>query len=238
MTSLEKGLNELQISYNDYKINQLNEYYNILFERNLSMNLTAITEYEEVVLKHFIDSLSLVKAIPELLEGKRYRILDMGTGAGFPGIPLKIMFPELEFVLMDSLNKRVKFLNEVIEKIGLTDIVAIHARAEEAGRNKKYRESFDLCVSRAVARLASLSEFCLPFVKLGGYFIAYKSGGIREEIDETKNAIHLLGAKLYDCTTFILPGSDIERSLIMEHKVKNTPSIYPRTGGRPLKNPL
>ena len=187
-----KGLNELNIQLTDHQLEQFELYYDLLIEWNSFMNLTAITDYDEVLVKHFLDSLVISKVwSPE--DGKR--LLDMGTGAGFPGIPLKIVYPDMNIVLMDSLNKRIKFLNEVINKLNLQNIKAIHGRAEELGRNSEYREAFDICVSRAVAKLASLSEFCLPFVKKNGYFIPYKSGKIKEELEESKYAIQLLGGE-------------------------------------------
>ncbi|WP_066713803.1 16S rRNA (guanine(527)-N(7))-methyltransferase RsmG [Clostridium sp. Marseille-P299] len=230
-----KGLEELNIHLSEYQLEQFEKYYELLIEWNSFMNLTAITDYEEVLVKHFLDSLVISKVWnPE----DKKRVLDMGTGAGFPGIPLKIAYPNLEIVLMDSLNKRIKFLNEVITTLDLKDIKAIHGRAEELGRNKEYRETFDLCVSRAVARLVSLSEFCIPFVKKSGYFIPYKSGKIKEELEEAKNAIQLLGGKLVLEESFLLPNTDVERTLVVINKVKETPSQYPRGGGKPLKAPL
>lgn len=245
-SKLVKGLKEWNIELSTQQLCQLEQYYDLLMEWNAVMNLTAITDYEEVLTKHFLDSLSFVKAFPsekqpfseakKISDGKK--LLDLGTGAGFPGIPIKIAFPEMEVLLVDSLNKRIQFLNEVIEKLSLTGIQALHARAEELGRKKEYREQYDYCVSRAVARLASLSEYCLPFVKKEGYFISYKSGKAAEECKEAAYAVGMLGARLENTVTFQLPESNIERSLVIIKKVKNTPKEYPRGGGKPGKKPL
>lgn len=230
------GLKEWGLELSDKQQEQFEHYYELLVEKNKVMNLTAITEYEDVITKHFIDSLALSKVMP--LGGKRVKILDMGTGAGFPGLPLKIAFPELEVTLMDSLNKRIVFLQEVIDELGLTGITAVHGRAEEAAAKPEYREQFDFCVSRAVARLTSLSEFCIPFVKQGGYFVPYKSGEIAEELKEGKFAIRELGGEFKKEYSFTLPHSDIERTLLVIEKTKQTPKKYPRGGGKPLKQPL
>ncbi|MDK2807643.1 MAG: rRNA (guanine527-N7)-methyltransferase [Clostridiales bacterium] len=223
------------ITLDQHQCMQFMEYYQLLIEWNEFMNLTAITEFEEVVNKHFLDSLQLVLAIDL---SKKKRILDLGTGAGFPGIPLKIMFPDLKMTLLDSLNKRINFLNEVICRIGLSDIETLHGRAEDYGRKEDYRESYDICVSRAVANLATLSEYCLPYVKKGGYFVPYKSGDIHEEINASKRAVELLGGKIQKIHSFTLPNTDIERSLIVINKVKETPKKYPRMAGKPSKEPI
>lgn len=232
---LKKAGQEIGITFSEVQIHQFLDYYECLVEKNKVMNLTAITEYEEVVLKHFIDSLSIVKAIDMK---KCKKVIDIGTGAGFPGIPLKIAFPELELVLLDSLNKRVLFLKETIDKLGLTGITAVHARAEDAARKETYRESFDLCVSRAVANLSSLSEYCLPFVAKGGLFVSYKASDVEEEVKEVKHALYLLGGKMKEKIEFVLPSSDIGRSFIIIEKVKTTPLKYPRKAGLPSKEPL
>ena len=232
---LVKGAEKIGIVLSDRQQQQFEAYYDYLVAQNEVMNLTAITEYEEVLTKHFLDSLFLAKDLKDF-GGKK--VLDLGTGAGFPGIPLKIAFPDTEFVLMDSLNKRIAFLNRVIELLDLKKITAVHGRAEEAGRTAVYREQFDYCVSRAVARLASLSEFCIPFVKPGGYFISYKAGDCMEECAEAKNAIKLLGAKLISAEESLLPDTEIARTFVVIKKEKNTPEKYPRGQGKPLKQPL
>ncbi len=232
---LVKGAEKIGIVLSEKQQQQFEAYYDYLVAQNEVMNLTAITEYEEVLCKHFLDSLFVAKKIKDF-QGKK--ILDLGTGAGFPGIPLKIAFPETEFVLMDSLNKRISFLNRVIELLDLRNITAVHGRAEEAGRNEVYREQFDFCVSRAVARLASLSEFCIPFVKPGGYFVSYKAGDCQEECEEAKNAIKILGGKLLCAEEDCLPDTDIMRTFVVIRKEKNTPEKYPRGQGKPLKQPL
>lgn len=233
LEKFEQGLESLGIVLSDTQKQQFMDYYEFLVETNKVMNLTAITEFDEVIEKHFLDSLSLCK-VYDL--GRKVKILDMGTGAGFPGIPLKIAFPELEIVLADSLNKRIKFLQEVIERLGLSDITALHARAEELGRDKNYREQFDLCVSRAVANLSSLSEYCIPFVKESGKFISYKSGEIEEEVSQAKKAIKLLGGKIEDVYKFDL--YEQKRSFVIISKEKKTPKTYPRKAGTPTKEPI
>lgn len=232
---LSESCQKIGIRLSEEQMEQFLIYYEYLVEKNKVMNLTGITEYEEVVLKHFADSLSIVKVIDPT---QCRRVIDVGTGAGFPGIPLKIAFPELEVVLLDSLNKRVQFLNEVIEKLHLDKITAIHARAEDAAKRKEYRESFDLCVSRAVANLASLLEYCLPFVTIGGKFISYKSSDIDEEIEQSKKALYLLGGKMKNREDFALLDSDIRRTFVVIEKERKTPAKYPRKAGLPSKEPL
>lgn len=231
----EKKLNELGIVLSEMQKEQFDRFYELLVEWNKVMNLTGITEYEEVNEKHFVDSLSIVKAID--METV-HTVIDVGTGAGFPGIPLKIAFPHLKIVLLDSLNKRIKFLNEVIDQLGLTDISTIHGRAEDYAKQAEYREQFDLCVSRAVANLSTLSEYCIPYVKVGGMFIPYKSGEIDEEVAQAKKAVHLLGGKLENVVKFQLPESEISRSFVKIKKINNTTKKYPRKSGLPAKEPL
>lgn len=227
------GLEQLNISLSKEQMQQFVDYYELLIETNKVMNLTAITEFDEVIEKHFLDSLSLFR-VYHLNEN--VKILDMGTGAGFPGIPLKIAFPEIDLVLADSLNKRIKFLQDVIDHLGLKKVEALHARAEEMGRNKQYREQFDLCVSRAVANLSSLSEYCIPFVKEGGKFISYKSGEIDEETNQAQKAISILGGRIEEIYKFDL--YEQRRSFVIIKKEKKTPKAYPRKAGTPTKMPL
>lgn len=231
-------LKEVGITLDDVQMAQFNKYYEILAEWNSFMNLTGITEYEEVLVKHFLDSLAAVKYADCFNSGEKISIIDVGTGAGFPGLPLKIAYPNINVVLLDSLNKRVKFLNEVITQLGLSDITAVHSRAEEGAKNVLYREKFDISVSRAVANLATLTEYCLPFVKTGGYFIAYKSGEIDEEVQNAKKAVSILGGKIERVEKMTLPGTDIERSFVFIKKEKTTPKKYPRKAGLPSKEPI
>lgn len=232
---LKSGCEFFDISLSEEQERQFIRYYELLTEWNQVMNLTAITEYDEVMQKHFVDSLALAKAV-DLSSCET--LIDVGTGAGFPGLPLKIVFPHLKVVLLDSLNKRIKFLNEVICQLGLENVETIHGRAEDFAKKKEYRESFDICVSRAVANLSSLSEYCIPYVKTGGMFVSYKSGAVEEELEQAKRAIYLLGGEKKQAVKFTLPESDIDRSLIVIRKEKPTPKKYPRKAGMPSKEPL
>lgn len=225
--------NKISVTFTENQLEQFRMYYEMLVEKNKVMNLTGITEWDEVLEKHFLDSISLIRSIDL---NQNLSVMDMGTGAGFPGIPLKIAFPNLKVTLADSLNKRVNFLQEVIDALELDDIEAIHGRAENLARDKKYREQYDLSVSRAVANLSTLCEYCLPFVKLGGQFISYKSGEIEEEVSASKSAVFLLGGKIKDTVKFELGESG--RSFIVIDKVKGTPKTYPRKAGTPSKKPL
>ena len=232
---IKEAFQKIQIELTERQIGQFEQYYEYLVKKNEVMNLTAITEFSEVVQKHFVDSLM----IRELLEPKSGEYwLDLGTGAGFPGIPLKIVYPELKLVLLDSLNKRVKFLQEVIELLGLKEITAVHGRAEEMARKPEYREQFDCCVSRAVANLASLSEYCLPFVRLDGCFVPYKSEKIQEEIKGAEKAVQVLGGRIEEQKELYLPDSDIYRCLLLIRKEKPSPKKYPRKAGTPTKEPI
>jgi len=235
LTILEKGCEELGIELTERQKEQYLLFYGYLIEKNKVMNLTGITEFEEVLTKHFLDSLACVKAI-DIKNVKN--VIDIGTGAGFPGVPLKIAFPHLEACLLDSLKKRVNFLEEAFALLHLENISAIHGRAEEFAKNKTYREKYDLCVSRAVSNLATLSEYCLPYVKTGGCFISYKSGKVQEEAEQAEKAIKILGGRVKDIVYFNLPDSEIERSLVVIEKIKSTPGRYPRKAGTPLKEPL
>lgn len=229
-----KGLESLDIDLSERQLEQFISYYELLTEWNGFMNLTAITEFKEVVQKHFLDSLSLVKACK--LEDQT--LIDVGTGAGFPGIPLKLAFPALHVTLLDSLNKRVCFLNEAIDKLKLKEIKAVHGRAEDFAKESGYREQYDLCVSRAVSNLTVLSEYCIPFVKPHGFFISYKSEKLTEELKEAQKAIKILGGKVREQVELTLPDSDIYRNLLLIEKVKETPGKYPRKAGLPGKEPI
>lgn len=230
------NLKELGVEIDSKQLEQFNQYYEILVEWNEFMNLTGITEYDEVLLKHFVDSLVLDPN--KLINSDKIKLIDVGTGAGFPGLPIKIAFPNVNVVLLDSLNKRIKFLDEVITKLGLKNIKTIHSRAEDGGRNKELREQFDIAISRAVANLSSLAEYNLPYVKVGGYFVAMKSGEIDEEAKKAEKAIKLLGGELEKISKFRLPNTDIDRSLVFIKKVKTTSKKYPRKAGLPTKEPL
>lgn len=234
-SELEKAFDSLEIKLTEEQKEKFYKYYNLLVEWNNKMNLTAITDMEGVIYKHFLDSLSIVKVVG-LKKLAGVKIIDIGTGAGFPGIPLKIVFPDTEILLLDSLNKRITFLNEVVSQLGLENINCIHGRAEEFSRKPDYREQFDIAVSRAVARLNSLCELCIPFVKTNGNFVSYKASKAFEEIEEAKNAISILGGKVEGNTELILNKE--ERVLVNIKKIKNTPTKYPRAGGKPLNNPL
>lgn len=234
MNIIEKYLNELNLSYDEKQIIRFNSYYELLVDWNRKFNLTSITEYEDVVLKHFVDSI----LICGFVDFKDKRIIDIGTGAGFPGIPLKIMNPDCEVVLLDSLNKRINFLNTVISELKLDRITAVHGRAEDVSRESKYRGSFDYSVSRAVANLSTLSEYCIPFLKTGGYFISYKSGKCEDEINNSKNAINILGSRIIRVEDVRLPETEIIRRFVIIENTKPVDKKYPRKAGIPSKNPL
>lgn len=232
---MESKVKRLGLSLTDRQQEQFDTYYRILVEWNKVMNLTGITEYDEVNEKHFLDSLMIVKSFDM---SKVSSIIDIGTGAGFPGIPLKIVFPEIQVVLLDSLNKRIRFLDEVIQQLGLEKIETIHGRAEDFAKKTQYREKIDFCVSRAVANLATLSEYCLPYVKIGGYFVPYKSEDIDKEVEQAENSVQILGGTVEEVQKFKLPGTEIGRSIIKIKKIKPTAKKYPRKAGLPAKEPL
>lgn len=234
-SQFQKDLKALSLQLTDQQICQFLRYYEMLVEWNQVMNLTGITEYGEVMKKHFIDSLSLVKIYDT---SRECSVIDVGTGAGFPGLSLKIAFPQMKVTLLDSLNKRIRFLDAVIAELGLEGVTAVHGRAEDFARPDRLREQFDLCVSRAVANLSSLSEYCIPFVKTGGCFISYKSEKVSEELAASKNAVFLLGGQFERSEEFILPDSDIYRNLICIRKVRPTAKKYPRKAGLVTKEPL
>ncbi|NLH45727.1 MAG: 16S rRNA (guanine(527)-N(7))-methyltransferase RsmG [Acholeplasmataceae bacterium] len=237
MTFLEALISkgkEAGLVFTEKQLEQFSLYFDLLIETNKVMNLTAITEPEEVAVKHIIDS--LLAYDEKIFPGKL--LADVGTGAGFPGIPLKIYCPELKVVLLDSLAKRLKFLQTVIERLGLEDISCVHLRAEDAGQNKDHREKYDLVTARAVARLSVLSEYCLPLVKQGGYFIAMKGSKFKEEITEGLTAVSILGGEIVSAEEVKLPGLDDGRAIIKIRRIKRTPAKYPRKAGLPEKQPL
>lgn len=235
-------LEKMNIVLNKRQECQFLKYYELLVEWNEKINLTAITDFEDVFIKHFVDSLSFINAFDSfdaLEKSTKDKVLcDVGTGAGFPGIPLKILLPDLKVVLFDSLDKRIKFLNCIIEELELEEIEAIHGRVEDLAKNPLYRESFDFATARAVASLPVLSEYCIPFVKKNGYFIAMKSDKAYDELSNSDNALKLLGGKLENKVEFDLPDTDLFRVILVIRKCLNTPNKYPRKAGTPTKNPL
>jgi 16S rRNA (guanine527-N7)-methyltransferase len=233
--TLVEGIEDLKVNLSDIQLEQFRRYKELLKEWNNKINLTSIIDDVEIDQKHFLDSLSPITT--GLFNGSK-KVIDIGTGGGFPGVPLKIANPELDVLLLDSLNKRITFLNEVIKELELKNIEALHGRAEELSIKPQFREQYDICVSRAVAQLNTLSEYCLPFVKVGGYFISMKGPDVEEELENSKKAIKLLGGKLIETKYIDIPKSDIRHSLIIIEKIENTPTKYPRGGGKPRKNPL
>ena len=257
----EKSAAAYGITLSEHQLWQFMKYYELLTEWNSFMNLTAITEFDEVILKHFLDSITLGHAFSvfeenvkksecgsEHCDGKESfkkdlfagteKLIDIGTGAGFPGIPLKIVYPNMQITLLDSLNKRVQFLDPAIAQLGLSGIETIHGRAEDFSKPGKLREQYDLCVSRAVANLSTLSEYCLPYVKVGGYFVPYKSEKTKEEIHAAQKAVNILGGKIEGQVEFCLADTDIYRNLIFICKREKTPGKYPRKSGLPAKEPI
>ena len=235
MDKFDEELKKLGITLTSMQKEQFDRYYELLVEWNKVMNLTGITEYDEVNLKHFTDSLTIVRLTDMT---KISTLIDVGTGAGFPGIPIKIVFPHIKVVLLDSLNKRLKFLNTVIDELDLESVQTLHGRAEDHARNAEYREKFDLCVSRAVANLSTLSEYLLPLVKEGGIAICMKGSVIDEELKNSKKAINVLGGKTAQVFDFNLPKTDIKRNIVLIDKVSKTPAKYPRKPGTPSKEPI
>ena len=239
---LDNLFKKLDIILTEKQLSQFIYYYRLLIEWNEKINLTAITEFEDVCLKHFLGSASIVKLFSSFKETEEYfkdkSMIDVGTGAGFPGVCLKILFPKLNITLMDSLDKRIKFLDEVIEKLSLESVKTVHARVEDFAKKEEFREQYDFATARAVAALPVLSEYCLPFVKVGGSFIAYKSEKANEEVSLSQNAFSVLGGKLKENVSFVLPDTEFKRSIIIINKEKNTPAQYPRKAGTPVKKPL
>ena len=232
MNNLKEFANEININLNDEKIEKFLKYKEMLKEWNEKINLTAIVEDNDIIIKHFIDSLTIEKYV-----GEKIRLIDVGTGAGFPGIPLKIVKSNIELTLMDSLKKRLIFLNEVSKELKLENVQIIHGRAEDIGKDVKYRETYDIATARAVANINVLWEYCLPLVKVGGIFICMKGSNI-EELEESEKALEKLGGKIEKVEEICLPGTEIERNIIIIRKVKNTPKEYPRKAGVPSKNPI
>ena len=230
---LKDSMKKINIEITEKQVDDFYNYMNLLLEWNEKINLTAITEENDIILKHFVDCGTILKYIKD-----NSSIIDIGTGAGFPGIPLKILNNSLKITLMDSLNKRIIFLNDVIEKLKLSNIEAIHARAEELARNKNYREKFDISTSRAVANLSTLSEYMLPFVKKDGIAISMKGSNIDEELNNSKKAIKILGGKIEKTDNFNLAETDNLRNIIIIRKIEKTPKEFPRKAGKPSKEPI
>ena len=234
-SEFQKILKEINVELTDNQCDQFDKYYEMLIETNKVMNLTSITEYDEVIIKHFIDSL-LVVNIFDINQSKK--MIDVGTGAGFPGIPIAIMDEDKKITLLDSLNKRINFLNLVINELGLKNVKTIHSRAEDGAKTKELREKFDIATSRAVANMAVLSEFCLPYVKVGGSFVSLKGPAIEEELEGSRNAIGVLGGKLKNIIEVEIEGTDLNHNIVIVNKIKECPSNYPRKAGVVSKKPI
>lgn len=237
MNQLIDDLRQWNIILSDKQINQFVNYESLLLEWNEKINLTAITDHSDILKKHFLDSLSFSLCF-DFNDFSDKCLLDLGTGAGFPGIPLKILYPELKITLVDSLQKRVDFLNVVIDELSLNDIAAVHSRAEDLAKDSLFREQYDFVVSRAVANLSVLAEYCIPFIKVGGYFVSYKAGDSLSEINDSRNAIGVLGCSKPRIMNFSLPNSDLERCNVICNKIKSTEVRFPRKAGIPSKKPL
>lgn len=235
MTDLKELFSKMELSLNDHQVEQFNNYTKLLIEYNKKVNLTSILEPSEINLKHYLDS--VLPVLSGCFEDGM-KVIDVGCGAGFPSIPLKIFMPELEFTLLDSLNKRINFLNILSEELGLFKISTVHSRAEDAGHNEGFREKYDICVARAVASLNVLMEYCTPFVKVGGFFIALKGKDGEAELENSKKAMEILNVKLENTLEFVLPGTDNQRKIYVFKKISNTPKKYPRQAGKPTKSPL
>lgn len=234
----EKNMRSIGIQLSEYQMEQFYKYYSLLIDWNQKINLTSITDIRDVYEKHFLDSSCGVLAIEKYGVSEKLRMIDVGTGGGFPGVPLKIIYPDMHITLLDSLNKRIQFLNEIIQELGLKNIETIHGRAEEMGRHKDFRENYDISVSRAVANLSTLSEYCTPFLNKDGFFISYKSKNVDEELEQSKIALSKLNTMVDNVIQYDLPGTDVARTLVMIKKTGKTPSAYPRKAGTPQKKPL
>lgn len=235
MEMLKWAMDTLGCDSSAETLSRFERYMQLILEWNEKVNLTAITERDEFVKKHFIDSLC---CIPHEEYKEAETVIDVGTGAGFPGMPLAIVSPDKKFLLIDSLNKRIKILNEIIDELGLKNVEAVHGRAEELARNKLYREQFDICVSRAVSRLSVLSEYCLPFVKKGGWLAAYKGPDADREIEDAHSALGKLGGKVIEMKNTEMTQFGISHRIVYIQKTMNTPKVYPRKAGTPEKKPL
>ena len=235
MKLLTDALDLIGIEYTGEKIEKFIQYRDFILEWNEKVNLTTITDPDEFVKKHFVDSI-VCAGYPEFQSAEE--IIDVGTGAGFPGVPLAILNPDKKFLLLDSLNKRVRIIEEITCSIGIHNITFCHGRAEDIAQNEEHREKYDFCVSRAVANLAVLSEYCLPFVKVDGWFAAYKGSAPESEIAESENAIRILGGKKNDIRTFQMEGFDLDHTIVLIRKLKKTMAKYPRKSGMPAKQPL
>ncbi len=235
MTHLKEIFSQMELELNDLQEEQFNKYTDLLIDYNKKVNLTSILEPSQINLKHYLDS---VLPVHTGCFKDGMKIIDVGCGAGFPSVPLKIYMPSLKFTLLDSLNKRINFLNILTDELNLSEIMTVHSRAEDAGHNEEFREKYDICVARAVAPLNVLMEYCTPFVKVGGFFIALKGKDGEAELESSKKAMEILNVKLFDTLEFTLPGTDNQRKIYVFKKVAPTPKKYPRQAGKPTKSPL